>query len=240
MPTVHLSFHTHGGPWGSSMNLLADRMLPYLDSNAIAFQIEPRGIYPGSVPRTGRETGDFYLILRSGPFCGHEACPQRGVTVFYPSGGEDRRGAEAIAENLRQIYPLRARVRTQMAALDEIRPYPAPAVLAEIGRRGCYADDVWLESHADAAAQQLVRGLTEFFGLPFLYPSGFGEGIVHVSYGTLALRNRPSHQGAVVVGMPCCAPVTVCGERQGWYAVRYGDWRGYAPAVYIAVPGDGA
>lgn len=234
MPTVHLSFDTDGGSRESDPRLLADRMLPYLDSNAIALQTEPRAARPDSVPQPDRDC-DFHLILRSGG--GETARAERGVAVLYPSGGGNRRGAEVIAENLRRIYPLPALVRTQRAAPGELRPYRAPAAAVELGGRDSEADGLWLKSHADAVAQQLVRGLTEFFGLPFLYPCGLGEGTVHVAYGALTLRDRPSHQGAVTAAMPGGAAVTVCGERQGWYAVRYGDSRGYAPAAYIAVRG---
>jgi N-acetylmuramoyl-L-alanine amidase len=87
----------------------------------------------------------------------------------------------------------------------------------------------------DSIAQQLVRALTEFFGLPFIYPFGPRAGTVRVAYGTLNLRSYPSPQGTVIANLPNGAPVTVYGEWQGWYTVRYGDQLGYAAAAYISV-----
>jgi len=59
------------------------------------------------------------------------------------------------------------------------------------------------------------------------------EGEVEVSYGTLNLRSYPSSEGNVIANMPNGARVTVYGEWQGWYVVRYGDQMGYAAAAYI-------
>ena len=85
----------------------------------------------------------------------------------------------------------------------------------------------------DAIAQQLARALTEYFGLPSIYPMEPAEGVVAVNWGTLNLREAPSQDAAVLAGMPGGAAVTVYGEWQGWYVVHYGDLVGYAAAAYI-------
>lgn len=85
----------------------------------------------------------------------------------------------------------------------------------------------------DAIAQQLARALTEFFGLPFIYPMDPAEGRVTLSWGTLNLRSYPSPTGTVIANLPDGARVTIYGEWQGWYVVRYGDHVGYAAAAFI-------
>ena len=87
----------------------------------------------------------------------------------------------------------------------------------------------------EAIAQQLVRALTEYFGLPFIQPMDPKRGTVRLSYGTLNLRSTPSPAGTVIANLPNGAEVTVYGEWQGWYVVQYGDQVGYAAAAYIDV-----
>ena len=92
-----------------------------------------------------------------------------------------------------------------------------------------------IEGHVEAIAQQLVRALTEYFGLPFIQPMDPKRGTVRLSYGTLNLRSTPSPAGTVIANLPNGAEVTVYGEWNGWYVVQYGDQVGYAAAAYIDV-----
>ena len=108
-----------------------------------------------------------------------------------------------------------------------------PAVLVEIGYHDNYADAQWVEGHRDAIAQQLARALTEFFGLPFIYPMEPVQGRVNVGYGTLNLRDYPDSSGNILANLPNGAPVTIYGEWEGWYVVHYGETVGYAAAAYI-------
>ena len=87
----------------------------------------------------------------------------------------------------------------------------------------------------EAIAQQLVRALTEYFGLPFIQPMDPVQGIVRVDYGTLNLRSAPSSSGTIIANLPNGAAVTVFGEWQGWYVVEHGNHVGYAAAAYIDV-----
>ncbi|MEA4942257.1 hypothetical protein SDC9_137418 [bioreactor metagenome] len=246
MPTIYLSpstqeanpYITGSGSEEYNMNLLADHMIPYLNSNAIAYQRNtPEMTAASSIRQSNQGNYDFHLALHSNASGQGEASPTRGIIAFYyPGSKEGQRGAELIADNLRQIYPLPNKVQTQaITTLGEVRQPKAPSVLVEIGYHDNYADATWVESHMDSIAQQLVRALTEFFGLPFIYPSGPRIGKVHVSYGTLNLRSYPSPQGTVIASLPNGASVTVYGEWQGWYTVRYGDQLGYAAAAYINV-----
>ena len=52
----------------------------------------------------------------------------------------------------------------------------------------------------------------------------------------VALRSYPSGVGRVTANLPDGAALTIYGEWQGWYVVRYGDLMGYAAAAYIDTP----
>lgn len=244
MPIIYLSpstqewneYVTGSGSEEYNMNLLADALEPYLLSNGIQYRRNrPEMTAASSIREANQGSYDFYLALHSnGAPDGHYG-EERGIIAFYyPTSAGGRRGAELIAQELRQIYPLPGKVTTrETTTLGEVRQSRAPAVLVEIGYHDNYADAVWVEGHMDAIAQQLARALTEYFGLPFIYPMDPAEGIVAVDWGTLNLREAPSQDAAVLAGMPGGAAVTVYGEWQGWYVVHYGELVGYAAAAYI-------
>ena len=178
---------------------------------------------------------DFYLALHSNGAPEGRYGEERGIIAFYyPGSAQGQRAAELIAAELRKIYPLPNKVTTRSpTTLGEVRQPKAPAVLVEIGYHDNYSDAQWVEGHMDAIAQQLARALTEFFGLPFIYPMDPIAGTVRVNYGTLNLRSYPAPTGKILANLPNGASVTVYGEWQGWYVVHYGDLVGYAAAAFI-------
>jgi len=246
MPIIYLSpstqeknqYVTGTGSEEYHMNLLADAMIPYLLSCGIRYtRNTPEMTAASSIRQANAGEYDFYLALHSNASGEGSAGENRGIIVFYyPGSGEGQRGAELIAADLRKIYPLPDRVVTQpTTTLGEVRLSRFPAVLAEIGYHDNYSDAAWVEGHLDDIAQQLVRALTEFFALPFLYPMEPKYGTVAVNYGTLNLRSYPAPTGTVLANMPAGAAVTVYGEWQGWYVVHYGELVGYAASAYINV-----
>ncbi|MDY5509972.1 N-acetylmuramoyl-L-alanine amidase [Dysosmobacter sp.] len=248
MPIIYLSpstqewneYVTGSGSEEYNMNLLADALEPYLLANGIQYRRNsPDMTAASSIREANSGWYDFYLALHSNGAPEGRYGQERGIIAFYyPGSSEGQRGAELIAEQLRQIYPLPNKVTTRATTtLGEVRQPRFPAVLVEIGYHDNYADATWVEGHMDAIAQQLARALTEFFGLPFIYPMPPVEGTVTVSYGTLNLRSYPSSTGTILANMPDGAAVTVFGEWEGWYVVHYGDYVGYAAAAYIDTQG---
>ena len=248
MPIIYLSpstqewneYVTGSGSEEYNMNLLADALEPYLLANGIQYRRNsPDMTAASSIREANSGWYDFYLALHSNGAPEGRYGQERGIIAFYyPGSSEGQRGAELIAEQLRQIYPLPNKVTTRATTtLGEVRQPRFPAVLVEIGYHDNYADATWVEGHMDAIAQQLARALTEFFGLPFIYPMTPVRGTVTVSYGTLNLRDRPSPTGTVLANLPDGAAVTVYGEWEGWYVVHYGDYVGYAAAAYIDTQG---
>jgi len=246
MPIIYLSPSTQGGSVSAAgggseefnMNLLADALVPYLLSNGIQYRRNtPDMTTAASIRQANAGNYEFFLALHSNTAGVKNAGNQRGITVYYyPGSSEGERAANLFARNLREIYPVPALVRTEaVMAPGEVREPKSPAVLIRMGYQDNYSDAVWMETHRDAIAQELVRSLTEFFGLPFLYPMPPAEGRVKLDSGTLNLRSYPSPTGAVLINMPAGAPVTVYGEWQGGYVGHYGPFVGYAAAVYIEI-----
>lgn len=244
MPIIYLSpstqewnsYVTGSGSEEYNMNLLADALIPYLLSNGIQYKRNrPEMTAGSSIREANAGYYDLYLALHSNAAPEGHYGEQRGIIAFYyPGSSQGRRAAELIADELRKIYPLPGKVTTrETTTLGEVSQSKAPAVLVEIGYHDNYADATWLEGHWDDIAQQLARALTEFFGLPFIYPMDPVAGTVNLSYGTLNLRSYPSHTGTILANLPNGASVTIYGEWQGWYVVHYGGYVGYAAAAYI-------
>lgn len=244
MPIIYLSpstqesnpYITGSGSEEYNMNLLADAMEPYLLSNGIRWNRNTPDMTAASSIRQANEGYyDLYLALHSNASGQGEASPVRGIIAFYyPGSTQGQRAAEIFAENLRSIYPLPDKVRTQATTtLGEVRQPKFPSVLLEIGYHDNWSDAYWIENNTDAIARNLVLSLTEYFGLPFIYPMEPRGGTVRVNYGTLTLRSYPATYGTVIANMPGGSSVTVYGQWQGWYVVHYGDLVGYAAAEYI-------
>ena len=180
---------------------------------------------------------DFYLALHSNASGEGQAGKNRGVIVFYyPTSSDGKRAAELFAAQLRMVYPLPAKVTTQATTtLGEVRRPRYPANLIELGYHDNYDDARWIENNLDAAAQAIARGLTEYFGLPFIYPQLVRTGVVTTEGSALRLRSYPGIDGEVVGSIPNGESVQVYGSFQGWYSVGYDDQLGYAAQAYIAV-----
>ena len=243
MPIIYLSPSTQEfNPYVTTgneeywMNRLADALEPYLRSNGIQFRRNrPDMTAASSIREANSSYYDFYLALHSNAAPEGRYGQERGIIAFYyPGSSQGQRGAELIAEQLREIYPLPQDVRTQSTTtLGEVRRSRAPAVLVEIGYHDNPEDARWVEGHLEEIAQQMARALTELFGLPFIYPMEPVEGRIAVNYGTLNLRSTPSPTGTILANMPNGARVRIYGAWQGWYVVHYENYVGYAAAAFI-------
>ena len=244
MPSIYLSpstqdwnsYVTGSGSEEYNMNLLADALVPYLVSNAIQYKRNiPDMTAASSIRQANQGYYDFYLALHSNASGEGHYGENRGILAFYyPGSAEGERAAELFVKNLRAIYPLPDQVATRpTTTLGEVRQPHFPAVLLEIGYHDNYADARWIEGNREAIARQLGLSLTEFFGLPFIYPMETRYGTVVLSSGSLLLRARPDQEAEIVTRMPAGASVSVHGEWQGWYVVHYGVYVGYAAAQYI-------
>ena len=244
MPIVYLSpstqenniYVTGTGSEEYWMNRLADAMIPYLNSCGIRYKRNTPDMTAGSSIRQANQGWyDFYLALHSNAAAESNYGNVRGIIAFYyPTSTQGQRAAQIFVNNLREIYPLPDKVTTRSTTtLGEVRDSKFPAVLLELGYHDNYEDARWIETHLTEIAQNLVLSLTDFFGIPFIWPTNPWEGTVRVS-GTLNLRSRPNTSASVLTSIPGGAMVRVYGQYGDWYVVRYGDYVGYAAAQYIS------
>ncbi len=244
MPIIYLSpstqegnmYVTGSGSEEYNMNRLADAMVPYLISNGIQYRRNtPEMTAASSIRQANEGWYDFYLALHSNGAAPENYGNVRGIIAFYyPTSSSGQRAAELFARNLRDIYPLPNLVYTRATtSLGEVRDPRFPSVLLEIGYHDNYQDAVWVENHFTQIAQNLVLSLTEYFGLPFIWPIDPYDATVRVGSGTLNLRSRPDPNGTIIASMPNGAAVRVFGRWNGWGVVHFGELVGYAALEYL-------
>lgn len=245
MPIIYLSPSTQEGNQyvtgsGSEeywMNRLADAMVPYLRSSGIRYMRNTPDMTAGSSIRQANQGWyDFYLALHSNASAPSNYGGNRGIIAFYyPGSSEGQRAAQIFVNDLKDIYPEPGLVRTQSTtSLGEVRYPRFPSVLLEIGYHDNADDARWVENDLDSIARSLVISLTDFFDIPFIWPSDPWKGTVRTGGGNLNLRSRPDDDASIIARIPNGSMVTVYGRDEEWYVVGYGDYVGYAAVQYIS------
>ena len=247
MPNIYLSpstqeynpYITGSGSEEYWMNRIADAMEPYLRANTIRFtRNTPEMTAASSIAQAARGSYDFYLALHSNASGdGSSEGRQRGIIAFYyPTSTNGRRAADLFVTNLKEIYPLPQLVTARATtALGEVRQPKMPSVLLEIGYHDNTADARWIEENVQSIAENLSRSLTEYFALPFIYPTTPRTGTVITEESALNVRAYPSMSGQVVGSVPREAQLTVYGQYDSWYSMAYGNLAGYVRSEYVRV-----
>ena len=181
MPKVFLSPSTQ--EWNSYategneelyMNLLADRIEPYLRSCGISYvRNDPVRNVTGAIADSNAGNYDVHLALHSNAAPEKLAGKLRGIDIYFaPKSSQSEKLANIIANNLKAIYPLPDKVRALPTnSLGEVLRTKAVAVLCELGYHDNYADEAWLKNNLEAIARNIVNSLCDYFGIPFISAS---------------------------------------------------------------------
>ena len=245
MPIIYLSpstqewnYYVNGGTEEEYMNLLADKMVPYLDASGIRYDRNtPSMTAADSIAASNAGNFDLHLALHSNAAPEGQYGTSRGsIAFYYPGSIQGKWAADIIANNLRSIYPLPDKVRAvSTTTLGEVRKVRAPAVLLELAFHDNPDDAAWVKNNLDAIARSIVLSLTEYFGLPFLEPQAPRPAVVDVSWGYLNIRDKPDTRSAVIARAYDGARLTVLNQWQGWYVVRFDNVVGWASGDFITL-----
>lgn len=245
MPIIYLSpstqqnnYFVNGGTEEEYMNLIADRMIPFLDASGIRYSRNtPSMTAATSIAASNSGNYDLHLAIHSNAAPEGQYGTIRGSIVFYyPGSLRGQRAAEIFANNLRAIYPLPALVRAEpTVTIGEVRRVRAPSVFLELAYHDNEEDADWIKNNLDEIARNLVLSLTEYFGIPFLTPVPARSGYVNVNWGALNIRSRPDLQAYILAQAPDGAPLTIINQWQDWYLVNYNGIVGYARRDFVSV-----
>ena len=243
MPIIYLSPSTQeantyvtGGSEEYWMNLLADKMEPWLLSSGIRFNRNTPQMTAGSSIRASNAGNyDFHLALHSNAAPEGRYGEVQGSIAFYaPNSIKGEKAAVLIAENLSTIYPFPAGARAQTTtSLGEVTRTRAPSVLVEIAYHDNVDDANWITENLDQIAEKLALSMTEYFGIPLISPMTPKTGKVTLKSGNLNIRSYPSTAGSVIKSVPNGSVLTVLGSWNNWYTVNYNGTVGYASSDYI-------
>lgn len=118
MPIIYLSpstqewnYYVNGGTEEEYMNLLADKMVPYLDASGIRYDRNtPSMTAADSIAASNAGNFDLHLALHSNAAPEGQYGTSRGsIAFYYPGSIQGKWAADIIANNLRSIYPCRTR-----------------------------------------------------------------------------------------------------------------------------------
>lgn len=245
MPKVFLSPSTQewnkyvtGGSEEQYMNLLADKMEPYLTASGISYtRNDPNKNVNGAIEDSNNGKYDVHLALHTNAGGGQFAGKLTGIDIYYAPASEwSRKLAVITANNLKPIYPKPSKVNVRPTTyLAEVTRTAAPAILAELGYHDNYEDEKWIKDNLDMIARTMVLSLCDYFGIPFVEPGPVRSGIVTTDGSNLNLRKFPSTAGAIILSMPNGSPVTIYGQTDNWYVVGYGTHIGYASSDFITI-----
>lgn len=246
MPKIFLSPSTQewnqyvtGGNEEEYMNLLADRMEPYLRSSGITYvRNDPSRNVVGAISDSNAGNFDVHLALHSNAAPERLAGKLRGIDIYFsPSSYDSERLATIIANNLKNIYPLPDKTRAvPTTSLGEVTQTRAVAVLCELGYHDNVEDVTWLKNNLEAIAANLVQSLCDYFGIPFVKAGPVFNGIVAAGGSNLNIRDYPSTGGQIIGSIPDGARLTIYGDvGNGWYVVHYNGVTGYASSQFIVV-----
>lgn len=246
MATIYLSpslqpynEYAGGGNEQMVMNQIADAMEPYLRTNGISFVRSRIGMTLGQVIRESNSRYfDLHLAIHSNASPESIAGQVKGTDVYYYRWSErGKRAAVIIADNFKEIYPDPSLVKTvPTTTLAELTKTNAPAVLIEVAYHDNREDADWIRGHIEEIAGNLVKSLTEYFGIPFITPpQPERTGKVQTQGGNLHIRRKPNSESEILGKIPNGTEVTVYGKTGNWYVVRYEGVTGYASADYIVL-----
>lgn len=245
MPIIYLSPSTQennyfvtGGTEEQYMNLLADKMVPYLDASGIRYvRNTPNMTAVSSIAASNAGNYDLHLALHSNAAPEGKYGTARGSIVFYyPGSTQGQKAAQIIADGLKAIYPNPNRVRAEgTTAIGEVRRVRAPSVFLELAFHDNVEDANWIKNNLDLIARNLVLSLTEYFDIPFFEQEENLSGMVDVSWGVLNIRARPNSDAAILAQAPDGAELNIINRTDEWYLVNYNGTIGYAKSDFITL-----
>lgn len=177
MPSVYLSPSTQQGnlgvgDYGSEerrMNIIADFIVPRLQAHGLTvFRNQPSMTLAQVIADSNRKRADIHVAVHSNAASSPRA---EGTEVWYfPGSVRGKKLADAMYRRVAPLSPGRDRGIKGSSSLAELQKTRAPAVIVELGFHTNPQEAKWIMEEPKTIAEALVRGVIDYFGLPYLAP----------------------------------------------------------------------
>lgn len=147
------------------MNIIVDKMEPYLKADGIEFdRNDPNTSAATAIRESNNGDYDLHFALHSNASPASLAGRMTGSDVYYyPYSTKGKRAADIIADNLKKIYPNPDKVRAlPTTTIGEVRKTRAPAVLVELAYHDNPEDAAWIRNNTDEIAENLADSIAKF------------------------------------------------------------------------------
>ena len=245
MPIIYLSpstqernYFVNGGTEEQYSNLLADKMVPFLDASGIQYaRNTPDMTAAHSISASNRGNYDLHLARHANASPAGSYGQNRGPILFYfPGSRKGLKACNILADGLRAIYPIPNLVQVlPTTAIGEVRKVKAPSAFLELAFHDNLLDALWIKNNLDDIARNLVISLTDYFDIPFFEQENSRSAVVDVNWGVLNIRERPEPDAPILLQAPDNTPLTVVNRLNGWCLVRSEAVTGYAKEDYITL-----
>lgn len=218
------------------MNLIVDSMVPYLESNNIQFRRNTKDMNIRQiVDDSNNYRPDLHVAIHSNASPPEFSGILQGPDVFhFPASGEGKEAADYIAEQMREIYPIKELISVlPNDRLVELTGTFAPAVYVETAYHDNPSDAAWIKANINQIARAISKGIAEYFGIEFRDISPRWRGEVSVREGNLNVRSLPSTQANVVGKLQNNDNVIILRSMPDWYLIAADDVTGYVDKRYI-------
>lgn len=243
MPSVYLSPSTQefnrtlsGRSEEYYANLIADAMIPYLESSGIRYGRNTRNMTALTSARQANNGNyDFYLAIHSNASGENTPGQSSGAEIYYYPGSKDgRRAANIFADNYKQIYLSPDNIRIIPSSnLIELNRTRMPAILFEVAYHDNYRDFNWMTNNINRIARNLAMSVAEYFYIPFIAPNTFASGTVITRSGNLNVRSGPSVNSDLIGSLKNGDKVRITEYENGWLKIRYGNSSGFVNSKFI-------
>ena len=243
MPNVYISPslqeynpYVGGGNEEYYMNLVADKLVPYLSNSGVTYtRNDPSDKLIDVINESNEENYDLHLAIHSNAAGSENAGNVRGTDVYYYPGSEKgERFADLIVEEFKKIYPNPDLVKkVPTTTLAEVRRVNAPSVLVEVAYHDNPDDAMWIRNNINNIGRSLATAITEYLGVPLIGSSNSNQGTVVTQTSALNIRRDPSTGAEIIGQIPKGAIVKIFGKLNDWYSIEYDGKKGYASSHYI-------
>lgn len=231
--TQQFNEYVNGGNEEQYMNLVADRLVEYLNNAGICtYRNSPLMDVNEVVIDSNSKAPSLHFAIHSNAAPEYLSGKLMGTDVYYyPTSVEGLRLAEITADNFKSIYPNPDKVQIRpSASLAELKRTTAPAVLVETAYHDNVEDAQWIKDNIDAIAENFALSIIEFLGAE----TTSTPATVVTMGSRLNMRAAPTILSPIIRKIPNGATVNVYNRQGNWYNVEYGGTRGYVSRRYLS------